>query len=133
MEAGVIVVMFDVEEEDAGVGGNGDLDFIGDVQAAATLEVFFGDEDLDEGLQFPLLGRGEAVIMRDIALQDVEPGRREGLRAEALTAFGLESEHGQVTEEKIARFGKGSSGPVVCACSLATAERRAIVKNQCIV
>lgn len=109
LEPGIIVVRLDVQQEDARVGGNGDLDLIGHFEAATALEVFLSDEDLDGFPQFLLLGPGQPLVVGDVALDDGQPGRGERLRPEAMTASGLESEHGQSIETNIARF-RGDGG-----------------------
>jgi hypothetical protein len=42
-----IVIVLEVQQEKAGVCGNGDFDFIGHFQTATALEVLFGDENVD--------------------------------------------------------------------------------------
>src|SRR5271166_2754504 len=81
-------------EQQARLGGDRDLDLFGQFQPAATLEELLSQEDLDVSLEFSLVGLREAVEDRDILLDDIEPSRWEGLRAESLTTTLLEeAEH----------------------------------------
>ena len=90
-----IVVGLPVQEQQARLGGDRDLDLVGQFQPAATLEELLGQEDLDVSLEFPLVGLGQAVVDRDVPLDDGEPGRWERLSAEPLaTALLEEAEHG---------------------------------------
>ena len=104
LEAGIVVVVLDMQQENARVGGDGNLDFVGHFQAATTLEVFLGDKDLDGFPQILLLGAGQPLVVGDVALDDGQPGRGKRLRPEAMAASGLESEHGQSIGTNIPRF-----------------------------
>jgi hypothetical protein len=68
-----IVIVLEVQQEKAGISGNGDLDFIGHLQTATALEVLFGDEDVDVAPQILLLRRREPAVIWDIALEDLQP------------------------------------------------------------
>ena len=85
-----IVVGLPVQEQQARLGGDRDLDLFGQFQPAATLEILLSQEDLEVSLEFPLVGLREAVEDRDVLLDDVEPSRWEGLRAEPFLCVGPE-------------------------------------------
>jgi hypothetical protein len=74
-----IVIVLKMQQENAGVGGNGDFDFISHFQTAAALEVFFGDKDLNGSLQLLLLRRGQPLVVENISLDDGQPGWGKGL------------------------------------------------------
>ena len=89
-----IVVGLPVQEQQARLGGDRNLDLVGQFQPAATLEILLSQEDLDVSLKFPLVCLREAVVDRDILLDHVEPGVWEGLRAEPFSSSVPEhSEH----------------------------------------
>src|SRR5271166_4814474 len=85
-----IVVGLPVQEQQARLGGDRDLELFGQFQPAATLEILLSQEDLDVSLEFPLVGLREAVEDWDILLDDIEPSRWEELRAEPLATMLLE-------------------------------------------
>ena len=66
-----IVVGLAVEQEQARLGGDRDPDLVGQLQPAAALEVLLGQEDLDVAVELPAVGLGEAVVERDVLLDDV--------------------------------------------------------------
>ena len=89
-----IVVGLPVQEQQARLGGDRDLDLVGQFQPAATLEEFLGEEDLDVPLEFLLVGLREVVVDWEVLLDDGEPGRWERLSAEPLATTLLEeAEH----------------------------------------
>ena len=49
-KAGIVIVILDVQQQDAGVRSNRDLDFIRHFQSAAALEILFCDKDLNVSL-----------------------------------------------------------------------------------
>jgi hypothetical protein len=71
LQAGIVIVL-EMQQENAGIGGNSDFDFIGHLQTATTLEVLFGDKNLDGSLQVLLLRRRETSVIGDIASEDLQ-------------------------------------------------------------
>lgn len=65
-----IKIVFAIEQQDAGIGGDGDSYLVGHFQTAAPFKILLGDEDLDMTPQRPLLLRREACIVRNIPLQN---------------------------------------------------------------
>ena len=74
-----IIVGLAMEQEQAGLGRDGEAHFIGDDKSAATFEPLFREEDLDEAVQFPPVLFGKPPVEREVALQDFEPRGRERL------------------------------------------------------
>lgn len=61
---------FSVEQEHAGLGGDGNFDFVGYFEAPAAFEGFFGEEYVDQFPELLLQGIGQAVIEGDIFVND---------------------------------------------------------------
>ncbi len=72
LQAGIVIVP-KVQQENAGVSGNGDFDFIGYFQTAAALKVLFGDKNTDVAQQILLLCRRKSSVIGDIAVEDLQP------------------------------------------------------------
>ena len=49
------------------------LDFVGYLQTTIALEILFGDKNLDGSLQVLLLCWGQPFVVRNIALEDLQP------------------------------------------------------------
>ena len=83
-----------MQEQQAGLGGDRDLDFLGQFQAATPFEDLLGQENLDMSLKLLLVGLGKAIVDRHIFLEDGQPVFREWLRAQPIPSSILEpSEH----------------------------------------
>ena len=72
-----VVVVWQIEKEEAGLGGDGDADFISELESPAAFPVFLGNEDLDEGAKAALLSSVEHAVVGHVAANDVFPRRRE--------------------------------------------------------
>src|SRR5664280_295533 len=59
----LIVVVRQVQKQEARLSGNGDADFIGKCKPAAALPVLFGDKDLDQHAQhLPACSNGRRYV-----------------------------------------------------------------------
>jgi hypothetical protein len=63
LQAGIVVGLA-VQQEDAGVGGDGDSDLIGHPEPAAAFETLLGHENEDVPPQFLLIGLGQPAVKR---------------------------------------------------------------------
>ena len=97
-----------MQEQQARLGGDRDLDLVGQFQPAATLEKFLGEEDLDVPLEFLLVGLGQPIVDRDVPLDDGEPSRWERLSAEPLATTLLEGSRTCKTSVVFLRAAGGS-------------------------
>jgi len=73
-------------EQQAGLGGDGDPYFFSDRLAAAPDEGLFRDEHLDVALELELQIRRQARSCGHTAAQDAAPSRRKGLRSQSVAA-----------------------------------------------
>jgi hypothetical protein len=72
-----VVVGFAMEQEHAGLGRDGDANFVGEREAATSLEVLLGEEDLNVAQQLDQVGLAERGDVRDVPREDVPPRLRE--------------------------------------------------------
>ena len=82
-----VVVVRESQKEKARLGGDGDADLVGELQAAAPFPRFFGDKDLDEGAKVDLFGSVEHAVVNDITAHDLFPLRGEGCFGEFFPAM----------------------------------------------
>jgi hypothetical protein len=84
-----------MEEEKGGLRGNGDADFVGQLEPCATFEAFLVQENLDVAEQLRLVVGGQAREDGQIALDDLFPFGRKGSGAEPLApeSFALGNFH----------------------------------------
>ena len=77
-----------VEQEQASLSGDGHLDLIVQHQSAATFEVFLGEQDLDEAVEFESVGLRKASVKAYVLLDDRQPVRwkRRGPQSIAFAA-----------------------------------------------
>src|SRR3954470_4879292 len=73
-----------MEEEKEDLRGNGDADFVGQLEPCATFEAFLVQENLDVAEQLRLIGGGQARVDGQIARDDLFPFRWKGSGAEPL-------------------------------------------------
>src|SRR3954452_25504362 len=84
-----------MEEEKGGLRGNGDADFVGQLEPCATFETFLVQENLDVPEQLRLVGGGQAREDGQIARDGLFPFGRKGRGAEPLApeSFTLRNFH----------------------------------------
>jgi len=76
VEAGVAFV-FAADGEQAGLGGDGDADLVGDLDSALAFEADLGEEEFDIGLEALAEAGGEFGYEGDVAEEDGVPGLGE--------------------------------------------------------
>jgi hypothetical protein len=83
----LIEIVGQPQQKQAGLGGDGDPDLVGQLQPARALPVLFGDKDLDQSAQVIALGLFQHAEMGDILADDGFPFGRERLLGELLAAM----------------------------------------------
>ena len=78
-QAGIVIGLA-MQKQDAGLSGDRYPDFVGNLEAAAAEETFFGQEYEDMASQFLFIGEGQFAIEGDVVIEDVSPigGKRPG-------------------------------------------------------
>src|SRR5674536_157137 len=91
----LIVVVRQVQKQEARLSGNGDADFIGKCKPAAALPVLFGDKDLNQRAQMSTLSIFQHAVMGDVMFNDLFPVGRKWNCCEFFTAIiGKPLKHG---------------------------------------
>jgi hypothetical protein len=75
-----------MQEQQTRLARYGDFDLVVDDDAARSLEMFFGDENLNVTEQLVLIFLGKPIENGQIALEDRTPGLGRALSAETRTA-----------------------------------------------
>ena len=86
-----------MQEEHARLRGDGDANLVGDLQAAASLEMFLGEEDLDVAEQLLSIGGRQQLGVWHVARDDRPPGvRKRGLADRRAAATPQPAKHRRV-------------------------------------
>jgi hypothetical protein len=88
-QAAVVIGLL-VEQQEAGLGGDRDLDLVGQSESATALEVLLGEEHVGVALKVPAVGLAQAGVEWDVLAEERLPLGREGLGAEPVSASSLE-------------------------------------------
>ena len=83
----LIEIVGQPQQEQAGLGGDGDSDLVGQRPFARALPVLFGDKDLVQSAQVIARGLFQHAEMGDIFVDDGVPFGREGLLGELPAAI----------------------------------------------
>ena len=85
-----------MQEQEARLPRDRDANFVGELEAAGSLEMFFREKYLGVAEQLRLISRREPIEHRKISLEDSSPFRGRGLGAQARAPAGLEEieDHG---------------------------------------
>ena len=78
--------MTQTKQQQAGLGRYGDAYFIIKLQISRSFPIFFGQKDLDQGMQMDTFGILKHAVMGDIASNYFYPGDREGHFSEFFSA-----------------------------------------------
>jgi hypothetical protein len=90
-----VEVVRETQEEQAGLGGDGDADLVGELKAARPFPSLFREKDLDEGVQVRTFCGIEHTVVDDVAPHDLFPFGGEGRFGEFFAAMIREPvEHG---------------------------------------
>ena len=82
-----------MEEKDAGLGGDGETDLVGDAESVAALEELFVEEDEEVGLELGTVGGRETAIEGDGLEEEADPVGRERATTDATTTPRTENRH----------------------------------------
>ena len=83
-----------MEQEQAGLGRDGHLDFVGQHQTAAAFEDLFGQQDLNEPLKLTTVGLGKAGVEADVLFDEPQPVCRKRRGPQSIPPATLEqAEH----------------------------------------
>ena len=118
-----VVVGLPVEQQQARLRGDRDLDLVGQLQPAAALEVLLGQEDLDVPLEFPPVGLGEPAVVRDVPLDDREPPAGKGAARSRSRRRCLKKPNIRISSPRDRAQSTGRTG---CECDTAARQRRPV-------